>query len=174
MRMCRWIILLFLFVLPGFASALAAGTQNVDAVCTVDAGVKLGTVPPGIYGTNVEWFNNANGLWKQGGLDENLVRLAREQGVTTVRFPGGTLSDFYDWRDGVGPRSMRPRRPHHTDPGSSPNPFGTLELMQFCSRIGAKPLLTVNAGNNDPELAAAWVDYCNTPGNAQRVADGQS
>jgi len=142
-------------------------------VCRVDAGRELGETPRGLFGTNVEWFNNGNGLWNPaGGLNLGLVHLAREQGVSLVRFPGGTLSDFYHWRDGVGPRARRPERGHSTDGGKSLNHFGTPELMLFCRNIGAAPLLTVNAGTGTAEEAAAWVAYCNAPVHPERAADG--
>lgn len=168
--------------LPALAAwALCGGCSPQEAagparqtviVCAVQADRVRGEVPAGIFGTNAEWFNNAGGLWQGHTLDAGLVRLAREQGITVVRFPGGTLSDFYHWRDGIGARHRRPVRRHPTDSGSSGNPFGTPELARFCRFIGAEPLLTVNAGTGTPQEAAAWVAYCNAPGNAQRAADG--
>ncbi len=142
-------------------------------ICTVDISRRVGRIPPEIFGTNVEWFNHANDIWTDNeGLNESLVRLAKKQGIRVVRFPGGTLSDFYHWTDGIGPRHKRPVRPHHTDPGRSKNVFGTPELMEFCQRIGAEPLITVNVGTGTAEEAAAWVDYTNSAENKKRFADG--
>ena len=153
--------------------ALGVAVRAETVVCRVDVGRKLGPVQPGLLGTNLEWFNNANGLWvSPGRLDKRLLNLAMEQGLGSIRFPGGTLSDFYDWRDGTGPRQKRPTRPHHTDPGQSPNSFGTPEFLHFCRVVGAEPLLTVNAGTGTPELAAQWVRYCNDAGDPSRIADG--
>jgi alpha-N-arabinofuranosidase len=141
--------------------------------CEVQADQPVGPVPPGVFGTNVEWFNNGNGLVNdRGQFDGQLVRLAGEQGITLVRFPGGTLSDFYHWKNGIGPQDRRPTSPHGSDSGRSVNRFGTPELMKFCGQIGANPLLTVNVGTGTPEEAAAWVAYCNQPGHAERAADG--
>ncbi|HUX01121.1 MAG: hypothetical protein WBD63_09755 [Phycisphaerae bacterium] len=152
----------------------AVPTVSTDVlVCEVQADQPVGPVPPGVFGTNLEWFNNGTGLVDdRGRLDDRLVRLAGEQGITLVRFPGGTLSDFYHWKNGIGPQDRRPTGPHGSDTGRSVNRFGTPELMKFCGQIGASPLLTVNVGTGTPEEAATWVAYCNQPGHAERAADG--
>ena len=143
-------------------------------VCRVDARRELGQVPRRLFGTNVEWFNSAGGLWKEPSINTELERLARGQGISVVRFPGGTLSDFYNWRDGIGPRQRRPIRQHPTDSGRSGNPFGTPELFRFCRAIGAEPMITVNAGTGTAADAAAWVAYCNKKDSRDRLADGMA
>ncbi|HHL34809.1 MAG TPA: hypothetical protein ENJ30_10635 [Desulfobulbaceae bacterium] len=131
-------------------------------------------IPRELYGTNVEWFNNGNGFWNVGEkrLDPVLVRLASEQHLSLIRFPGGTLSDYYQWKDGTGPRSLRPIRPHQTDSASSKNTFGSPELLSLCRSLGSSPLITVNVGTGSARSAADWVDYMNNPGNARRKQDG--
>jgi alpha-N-arabinofuranosidase len=143
-------------------------------VCRVDARRELGQVPRRLFGTNVEWFNSAGGLWKEPSINAELERLARGQGISVVRFPGGTLSDFYNWRDGIGPRQRRPVRQHPTDSGRSANSFGTAELARFCRSISAEPMITVNAGAGTAADAAAWVAYCNEKNNRERLADGMT
>jgi alpha-N-arabinofuranosidase len=141
--------------------------------CHVDAAAALGSVDPRIFGTNLEWFNNAGGL-ATGDLRayRNLVDLAREEGITVYRFPGGTLADYYNWWDGTGPRARRPVRKHPTDSGQSQNSFGSPEFFQFLSQTGGQGLITVNAGTGTAQQAADWVSYANAPNNAQRRADG--
>lgn len=139
----------------------------------VDAGTVLHQVDRRIFGSNLEWFNEAGGLASQdAALRDRLVSLARDQGMTVQRFPGGILADYYNWRDGIGPRSERPTRPHPSDSGSSRHLFGSPEFFEFLKRTGAEGLITVNAGTGTPEDAAAWIKYTNQPGHPQRAADG--
>jgi alpha-N-arabinofuranosidase len=147
---------------------------STDVVtCRVDPTKIIRSLPRTLFGTNIEWFNRANGLIAaDGSLHPEWIELARQQGIDNVRFPGGTLSDFYHWRDGIGPVAKRPVREHPTDAGRSPNVFGTPEFLHFCHAIDARPLITVNAGTGDAAEAAAWVAYCNQPGNPDRKADG--
>ena len=79
--------------------------------------------------------------------------------VSLVRFPGGALTDFYHWRDGVGPQASRPIRPHGMDDGSSANHFGTDELLELCREIHAEPLISVDVARGTPQEAADWVSY---------------
>ena len=44
------------------------------------------------------------------GFRTDVLDLARELGVTMVRYPGGNFVSAYRWEDGVGPRDQRPRR----------------------------------------------------------------
>jgi alpha-N-arabinofuranosidase len=142
-------------------------------ICHIDPTKVQRRIPRTLFGTNLEWFNYADGICgPDGSIDPEWLALARNQGIDNVRFPGGTLSDFYHWRDGIGPVDERPVKEHPTDTGSSPNIFGTPELIRFCRAINAQPLITVNAGTADAAEAAAWVAYCNQPSNPERAADG--
>jgi alpha-N-arabinofuranosidase len=124
-----------------------------------------------IFGTNLEWFNDAGGL-AEPQLLSRLVERARDLGTTVLRFPGGTLADYYDWRDGTGVRDARPTRHHPTDSGSSKNRFGSPELFDLMQATGAEALLTVNAGTGSAREAADWVAYCNSAASPAREADG--
>jgi len=146
----------------------------LDSTVVVDAGNIIRTIPRLLYGTNVEWIHDANGIWdaRTSKFDPGILRAAKELGVALVRFPGGIFADYYHWKDGVGPQSARPVRPHVADGNKSGNGFGTAELVEFSREIGAEPLLQVNMITGTPEEAAAWVSYCNNPNDADRIRDG--
>ena len=63
-----------------------------------------------------------------------------------VRYPGGNFVSSYDWRDGVGPRDRRPRRPDFAWRSIETNQFGTDEFMSWCHEIGTDPMVAVNLG----------------------------
>ncbi|MCC7427027.1 MAG: hypothetical protein IT557_08995 [Alphaproteobacteria bacterium] len=144
------------------ASAPRIVRDTYTARVSVDASARLRTIPRDLYGVNIEWFRNANGLWDERGnrLEPRIVQFTRDLRTSLIRFPGGFLSDTYDWRQGIGPRERRPAVPSH--PGTQErhkNNFGTEELQDFAAAVGANLLLTVNAGTGTPELAAEWVRY---------------
>jgi alpha-N-arabinofuranosidase len=164
------VVLAFAFSILRFSTGAA---PIPDVICSVQAGTLLNPVPPGLFGTNAEWFNQGDGLADaQGNLDINLLITAASQGISSVRFPGGILSDFYHWQNGTGPVSLRPVIPHGADPGFEQDVYGTPEFLRTCQLIAATPLITANVGTGSASEAAGWVDYCNNPQNAQRVADG--
>jgi len=118
---------------------------------------------------------------------EDVTAVTRELAPPLIRW-GGNLSSYYRWREGIGPRHRR--RPMHnlTWGGIESNQVGTHEFVGFCRAVGADPLLSVNFESDGrrgwshppiggvrsagPQEAAAWVDYCNRPGNAERRANG--
>lgn len=140
-------------------------------VCNVDAQQKLNPIQRGVFGTNLEWFNEAGGL-ASANNKQKLEALAKSSGLSVARFPGGILADYYHWQDGTGPVQIRPRVKHPTDEGKSDNVFGSPEFFAFLKNTGAQGLITVNAGTGTPEEAAAWVAYANKPQHAGRARDG--
>jgi alpha-N-arabinofuranosidase len=163
---------IFAFALA-FSCLPADGSPSADVSCTVQAGSLLNPVPSELFGTNVEWFGHGNGLADaQGNLNTSLLTTAANQETSSIRFPGGILSDFYHWQNGVGPVASRPVTPIGANPGSERDVYGTPEFLKTCQLIAATPLITANVGTGTASEAAGWVDYCNNPKNAQRVADG--
>lgn len=127
---------------------------------SLDPGARGRPMPLAVFGTNVEWIRKANGLWNEGtgAIDVDMTRMAKAAGITLIRFPGGVWSDTYDWRQGVGPN--RPVSVHI--PGQdekSPNVIGTDEIAGFARSIGARLMITVNAGHGTPAEAGAWAAY---------------
>lgn len=141
----------------------------------VDAGEVISKIDHRIFGSNLEWFNNGGGFaTPDRALRDRLLTLAKEQGVTVWRFPGGILADYYHWIDGTGSRNSRPVREHPTDDGSSANIFGSPEFFELLQRTNSQGLITVNAGTGTAKEAAAWVAYANQPDDARRAEDGFS
>ncbi len=140
---------------------------DIPAVVQVATGRAVRTIPRGLFGTNIEIIEDGQGLWdrRRGRLDPAIVGLARELSLGSIRFPGGVWSDAYDWRHGVGPVGQRPRTP--AAPGSETivhHVLGTDEALDFARQVGSTLMITVNAGNGTPELAADWVRYVNGEG----------
>jgi len=133
----------------------------------VDAAARGRAIPRGLYGVNIEWWRNANGLWDARGdrLDPGALKLSKALRTTLIRFPGGFLGDAYDWRRATGRRRDRPALV--ADPGSGekgvPN-FGTDELLQFAGAIGADLMLSANMGTGTAKMAADWVRYMKAQG----------
>jgi alpha-L-arabinofuranosidase len=77
-----------------------------------------------------------------------------------VRWPGGCFADEYHWRKGIGPTDKRPRTLNPNWGGViEPNTFGTHELMDFLTQIGAEAYVSINVGSGTPEEAADWLEY---------------
>ena len=97
---------------------------------------------------------------------------------------GGLYSRYYKWREGIGPARKRPPMYNYVWSGWETHRVGTHEFVDFCRRVGAKPLYCVNFSGDgveryrkdnrwgDAKEAADWVSYCNDPDNRERKQNG--
>lgn len=161
------------------ATALMAcvcyGQSNpTNAVVEVDAARVLKPVKRQIFGANIEWFHNGDQIWDPATSANRpiLIERAKELGVSLLRVPGGTLADYYHWRDGIGPQQNRRVSPHGVDPGASPQTFGLHEYMDFVRRSSAQPMFQVNMITGGIPEAEDWVRYANSPTHPERAANG--
>ena len=95
------------------------------------------------------------------GLRKDVMEALRDQSYTVIRYPGGNFLSGYNWLDGVGPKSQRPRRRELAWQSIETNQFGTNEFIEFCAAINAAPMLAVNMGTGDIQSASNLVEYCN-------------
>jgi alpha-L-arabinofuranosidase len=98
------------------------------------------------------------------GFRKDVLAALRDQAYTTIRYPGGNFLSGYNWLDGIGPKSQRPRRRELAWQSIESNQFGTNEFMTFCKAINAAPMLGVNMGTGSIQSASDLVEYCNLPG----------
>ncbi|MFD1872893.1 alpha-L-arabinofuranosidase C-terminal domain-containing protein [Hymenobacter bucti] len=149
------------------------------AEITVHLTQSLGEIAPTIYGQFIEHLGRAI----YGGIYDEQHRQFRPDVLEKVqrlrppllRYPGGTVTKIYHWKDGVG--QNRPVRKNLIWGGYDTNQVGTDEFVQYARLLGAAPFLTVNMSTGTAEEAADWVEYCNaTQGYyaAQRQANGHA
>lgn len=153
------------------------GIEFMDRVIlTVRLDVTTGIINPNIYGHFSEHLGRCiyPGIWvgedsktrNVHGLRADVVEALKAIGSPVVRWPGGCFADDYHWRDGVGPRDRRPRRPNRWWGGEDSNEFGTDEFLRFCGSIGSEPYICLNVGSGSPEEALSWLEYCNYAGDS--------
>lgn len=116
----------------------------------------------------------------------DVIAATQELAPTMMRW-GGILTDYYRWREGVGPRESRVPFVNLLWGGIESSQVGTAEFVDFSKRAQADPLICVNFESDGREHfmkhrdsvrtagaaeAAEWVAYCNQPGHAERTAHG--
>jgi alpha-L-arabinofuranosidase len=138
--------------------------------------------PLGVTDSSVEAaWDHQRDAWRS-----DVIEVSRELEPTMLRW-GGIFTDFYRWREGVGPRQQRRPMINAMWGGLESNQIGTVEFVDFARRIHAEPLMCVNFESDgraqyktvkgevrtgDLQEAADWVAYCNDPDNAERRGQG--
>ena len=96
------------------------------------------------------------------GFRTDVLELAREMGVSVVRYPGGNFVSGYNWEDGVGRKADRPKRLDLAWRSIESNQFGLNEFMSWMEKLGAEPIMAMNLGTRGVLEAAQLVEYVNT------------
>ncbi len=121
---------------------------------------------------------NEHGLVDENGFRTDVLDALRPMGMPVVRYPGGNFVSAYNWRNGIGPRDKRPRRPDFAWRSMESNQFGTDEFMTWCKAIKTEPMMAVNLGTASGTDAAELLEYCNMPTGTlwadQRAANGHA
>ncbi|HWF19159.1 MAG TPA: alpha-L-arabinofuranosidase [Verrucomicrobiae bacterium] len=98
---------------------------------------------------DARFFGVNTAVWDSELNTPTTVSLLREAGLTTLRFPGGSLSDEYHWGSNTS--------------GTNTWTWGTsfTDFARVATNIGAQVFITVNYGTGTPAEAAAWVKNAN-------------
>ena len=155
-------------------STCVRAQENVAYAATVTVGETPDhDVSPLLYGQFIEHlgrcvdggiYDPGNPLSDERGFRRDVLQLVGNLDVPLLRFPGGTVTKIYHWKDGIGPVADRPKRPNLIWGGNLQHGFGTAEFIAYCRELGAEPMLVVNMGTGTPEEASEWVEYCNGTG----------
>ncbi len=156
--------------LSGVKPAHAKPASSRPAQVIVDRARTLTRLDRRTLGAFIEHLGRAiyGGLYEPGstlsdsnGFRKDVIEEVKKLGVPIIRYPGGNFVSGYNWLDGVGPKEKRPTVLEKAWNSLETNQFGTNEFIAWCRAVGTEPLLAVNLGTGTPEMAAAWVEYCN-------------
>jgi len=121
------------------------------------------TINKNIYGQFAEHLGRLlyQGLWvgedspipNTHGIRNDVLAALKELHVPVLRWPGGCFADEYHWRDGIGPRDKRPKRPNASWGGVDTNAFGTHEFLDLCEMLGAEAYINGNVGSGSPQAS---------------------
>lgn len=154
------------FIIFGLIFILRA--YGEEAVIVIDTSADEGLVNKKIFGSNLLGYDPAlykknrkhyyghsdygAGIWdpERGGPNKEAVRLAKEAGISVLRFPGGCGSHNYDWKKAVGSTRIH-------------NLFGIDEFIAASREIGAEPVITISYFVGNEQDAADLVEYLNSP-----------
>ncbi len=155
------------------ASSLAAE----PVALTVRTDKPGATIDPAIYGQFAEHLGRLiyEGIWvgenspipNTRGYRNDVLAAVKELGVPVLRWPGGCFADEYNWREGIGPRELRPKKVNtHWGGVVEDNSFGTHEFMDYAELIGADAYVNGNVGTGTPREMAEWLEYMTADGDS--------
>ncbi len=161
--------LLLLSAAPATRQVLAQNPAPSKATLVIRADRPGAVINRNIYGQFAEhlgrliyeglWVGEGSSIPNTRGLRNDVVAALKELRVPVLRWPGGCYADEYHWRDGIGPRERRPRRPNASWGGVDTNAFGTHEFMDLAEMLGADAYINGNLGSGTPQEMMEWIEY---------------
>ncbi len=146
---------------------------------------EISEIDPRVYGSFAEHMGRCiyEGIYEpdskfadEDGFRSDVIELVKELGVTIVRYPGGNFLSGYDWKDGVGPQSGRPKRLDLAWHSLESNQFGLDQFMVWCEKAGVEPMMAINLGSKGLSEALELLEYTNVDADSKwanyRVENG--
>ena len=139
---------------------------NVDI--TVDTSDKLREISKAMFGINHRYHNNGYSSWNatEKKIEDKFNAYVKEAKFGSIRYPGGTVSNLFDWKRSIGPAEKRKKTVHGLPANSepiSPN-FGLDEAMTWIyDDIGAETVWVYGMGQGSAADAADLIEYLNAP-----------
>ena len=143
----------------------------MKAKITVNRNFTLGQIDRRIYGSFIEHLGRAvyNGIYEPDhetaddqGFRQDVLELVKKLNVPIIRYPGGNFVSGYNWEDGTGDRSKRPKRMELAWGVTETNQVGIDEFQEWTKRANSQVMMAVNLGTRGPEEARNCVEYCNS------------
>ena len=134
---------------------------------TLDA---IGDIDPRIYGSFIEHLGRAvyGGIYEPShksaddmGFRKDVMALVKSLNVPVVRYPGGNFVSGYNWEDGTGDRSKRPKKLELAWNSIETNEIGIDEFQEWARRADSEIMMAVNLGTRGANEARNLVEYCN-------------
>jgi alpha-N-arabinofuranosidase len=144
-----------------------------DTSIVIDPDFRVASVRRRTFGSFVEHMGRCvyTGIFEPGhetadadGHRGDVLALAREMGVSLVRYPGGNFVSGYRWEDGIGPVDQRPTRLDTAWHSLEPNTHGVGEFVTWARKAGVEANLAMNLGTRGVQEAVDLLEYCNHPG----------
>jgi alpha-N-arabinofuranosidase len=141
------------------------------AKITLDKNKTIDKIDNRIYGSFIEHLGRAvyNGIYEpshpladENGFRKDVIKLVKDLKVPFVRYPGGNFVSGYNWEDGIGDKSKRPRKLELAWLSLETNEVGIDDFQKWAKDADTEIMMAANLGTRGPDEARALVEYCNS------------
>ena len=142
----------------------------MKAQIKIDKNNVISSIDKRIYGSFIEHLGRAvyNGIYEPEhptaddmGFRKDVLDLINQLNVPIVRYPGGNFVSGYNWEDGIGDKSLRPKKLDLAWLSVETNQVGIDEFQEWAKRADTEVMMAVNLGTRGADEARNCVEYCN-------------
>ncbi|MBE6469688.1 MAG: hypothetical protein E7001_07050 [Coriobacteriaceae bacterium] len=143
------------------------GVRALGLPVTVDTGDVVRTLDRSVFGINHRYAFNGYGSFDPVAMKvkDDFAALYDEAGFGSIRYPGGTISNLFSWKETIGAKAGRTKQIHgfYNNPGQGgiePN-LGISEIGTFAREHGSEIVYVYGLGRGDAADAADLVEFLN-------------
>jgi alpha-N-arabinofuranosidase len=142
----------------------------MKAKLIVNKNYEIGKIDDRIYGSFIEHLGRAvyGGIYEPThesaddmGFRGDVIDMVKQLNVPIVRYPGGNFVSGYEWEDGTGDKTKRPKRTELAWGTVETNEVGIDDFQEWAKRAGTDIMMAVNLGTRGPADAQHLLEYCN-------------
>ena len=153
-------------------TALEQAMDNYRSALPLSLMVDLNQVditidPNSIFGINHRYGFNGYGTFNSETMqmNEEFVELYKQAGFGSIRYPGGSISNLFNWKATLGPVAERKNQIHGYynnagQGGIAPN-FGIGEIADFADQVDSEIVYVYSLARGSAQDAADLVEYLN-------------
>lgn len=143
----------------------------MKAKITIDKNKTISKIDDRLYGSFIEHLGRAvyGGIYEPShktaddmGFRGDVMEMIKELNIPIVRYPGGNFVSGYNWEDGTGDKSKRPKKMELAWQSIETNEVGIDEFQEWAKRAGSEIMMAVNLGTRGADDARNLVEYCNS------------
>ena len=143
----------------------------MKAEITISKSNTISKIDNRIFGSFIEHLGRAvyGGIYEPDhetaddmGFRTDVMNRIKELNVPIVRYPGGNFVSGYNWEDGTGDKSKRPKKMELAWQSVETNEVGIDEFQEWAKRANSEIMMAVNLGTRGADEARNLVEYCNS------------
>lgn len=143
----------------------------MKAKITIDKNKAISKIDDRLYGSFIEHLGRAvyGGIYEPShrtaddmGFRRDVLEAVKELNIPLVRYPGGNFVSGYNWEDGTGDKSKRPKKMELAWQSIETNEVGIDEFQEWAKRACSEIMMAVNLGTRGADDARNLVEYCNS------------
>lgn len=122
-----------------------------------------------IFGINHRYGFNGYGSFDKETMTmrEEFVDLYEEAGFGSIRYPGGTISNLFQWKNTIGDVKDRvdqiPGFYNNSGQNGLPANFGLTEIAEFAHEVNSEIVYVYGFGRGSAQDASDLIEYLNAP-----------
>ncbi|MCI9417228.1 MAG: hypothetical protein HFI82_07435 [Eubacterium sp.] len=162
-------------------NAIRAVESQTPVAIEADTSNVIREIPSAMFGINHRYHKYGYGTWDKENhkMNDAFGALVKEAKFGSVRYPGGTVSNLFTWKDTIGDEADRTTtiagNNFYSNAGEVPvDPaFGVDEAMTWIyDDLNADAIFVYGLGRGTPQDAADLVEYLNAPNDGSNPNGG--